>query len=110
MPKHSNIGGGRHYAVAAFALILTLFAGACAESAWSPSSQADSENRLATSISPGGATATVGLRIYLSDVVVRARFVSGGDGNFSFRAIEYLKGSGSSDFEVIDERAGGNPK
>ena len=85
-------------------------AGACAESAWSPSSQADSENRLATSISPGGATATLGLRIYLSDVVVRARFVSGGDGKFSFRAIEYLKGSGSSDFEVIDERAGGNPK
>ena len=110
MPNLSNIVGGRYLAVVAIALILTLIAGACAESAWSPSSQADSENRLATSINPGGATATLGLRIYLSDVVVRARFVSGGDGNFSFRAIEYLKGSGSSDFEVIDERAGGNPK
>ena len=110
MPNLSNIGGGRHYAVATIALILTLIAGACAESAWSPSSQADSEDRLATSIVPGGATATLGLRIYMSDVVVRARFVSGGDGKFSFRAIEYLKGSGSSDFEVIDERAGGNPK
>ena len=76
MAKLGRISGGRHYAVAAIALILTLIAGACAESAWSPSSQADSEDRFARTYPPGGATATLGLRIYLSDVVVRARFVS----------------------------------
>ena len=101
MPNLSNIGGGRHYAVATIALILTLIAGACAESAWSPSSQADSEDRFARTYPPGGATATLGLRIYLSDVVVRARIVAGGDGELRFSAIEYLKGSGSTDFVVV---------
>ena len=100
MAKLGRISGGRHYAVATIALILTLIAGACAESAWSPSSQAESENRLATSISPGGATAPVSMRIYLSDVVVWARLVGSTEGGLLFQAIEYLKGSGKSEFVV----------
>ena len=111
MPNLSNIGGGRHYAVATIRPDPDAHCGrVCRKRMESefPSGLRRSPGHLR--IVPGGATATLGLRIYMSDVVVRARFVSGGDGKFSFRAIEYLKGSGSSDFEVIDERAGGNPK
>ena len=48
----------------------------------------------------GAATASVAARIYYSDVVVRATLLSTSGGNLRFRAIEYLKGSGPSEFTV----------
>ena len=49
---------------------------------------------------PGGATATLNMRIYLSDTVVLARFLSSGNNELRFRALEYLKGAGSTEFAV----------
>ena len=55
----------------------------------------------------GAATAGVGERIYASDVVVVARLVSSTDGVLTFRAIEYLKGTGASQF-TVPASAGGD--
>ena len=48
----------------------------------------------------GAATASVAERIYASDVVVRASLLSTTEGSLRFRAVEYLKGSGPSEFTV----------
>ena len=45
-------------------------------------------------------TASVSKRIYDSDVVVRATLVSAAGGVLRFRAIEYLKGSGATEFTI----------
>ncbi len=50
---------------------------------------------------PGGtAVASLEERIYVSDVVVVARFLSASGDRLRFRAIEYLKGTGASEFTV----------
>jgi len=48
----------------------------------------------------GTATDSVEDRIFQSDVIVRATLVSTGDGHLRFRAVEYLKGSGATEFVV----------
>ena len=48
----------------------------------------------------GAATASVSERIYVSDVIVVARMVSDSNGVLTFRAIEYLKGTGPNSFTV----------
>ena len=48
----------------------------------------------------GAAVASVAERIYASDVVVRASLLSTTEGSLRFRAVEYLKGSGPSEFTV----------
>ena len=54
----------------------------------------------------GAATASIEERIWLSDVVVRANLQSSGAGLLTFRAVEYLKGTGPSTFTVSAETAG----
>ena len=54
----------------------------------------------------GAAVASIEERIFFSDVVVRAAFVSAGNGTLSFRAVEYLKGSGGPTFSVRADTAG----
>ena len=56
----------------------------------------------------GAAVASVAERIYASDVVVRASLVSASDGSLHFRAVEYLKGSGPSEFTVSASTANRN--
>ena len=48
----------------------------------------------------GAGTASVEERVYYSDVVVRASLQSAADGQLRFKAIEYLKGTGSAQFVV----------
>ena len=48
----------------------------------------------------GAAIATVGQRVYAADVVVRASLLSTSQRSLRFRAVEYLKGSGLSEFTV----------
>ena len=48
----------------------------------------------------GKATASIEERIFLSDVVVKARLTSASDGNLRFNAIQYLKGTGPTRFIV----------
>ena len=57
----------------------------------------------------GAATASVEERIYLSDVVVVAQLVSDSDGVLTFRALEYLKGTGPNRF-TLPSSAGRNTK
>ena len=54
----------------------------------------------------GKATASLEERIFLSDVVVKARLTSAGSGTLDFRAIEYLKGTGPTKFKVQAETEG----
>ena len=56
----------------------------------------------------GAATASVAERIYASDVVVRASLLSTSEGSLRFRAVEYLKGSGPSEFTVSASTANRN--
>ena len=56
----------------------------------------------------GSAPSSVDERIYYSDVVVRASFVSASNDILTFRAIEYLKGSGPTDFTVQAATVGRN--
>ena len=48
----------------------------------------------------GAAVATLEERVYLSDVVVKARFVSAESGVLRFNALEYVKGTGPTKFSV----------
>ena len=48
----------------------------------------------------GKAVASIEERLFLADVVVRARFASASNGTISFRAVEYLKGNGRPTFSV----------
>ena len=50
----------------------------------------------------GKAVASIAERLYLADVVVRARFVSASDGTINFRAVEYLKGTVDPTFSVVE--------
>ena len=54
----------------------------------------------------GKAVASLEERIYLADVVVKARLTSAGEDVFNFRAIEYLKGTGPAKFSVKAETDG----
>ena len=54
----------------------------------------------------GAATASIEERIWLSDVVVRANLQSSAAGLLTFRAVEYLKGTGFSMFTVSAETDG----
>ena len=54
----------------------------------------------------GAATASFQERIWLSDVVVRANLQSAATGLLTFRAVEYLKGTGPSTFTVSAETDG----
>ena len=54
----------------------------------------------------GKAVASIEERIYLSDVVVKARLVSAGEDVLNFRSIEYLKGTGPAKFSVRAETEG----
>ena len=54
----------------------------------------------------GKAVASVEERIYLSDVVVRARLVSSGNNVLNFRVVQYLKGSGPDRFSVQAKTVG----
>ena len=56
----------------------------------------------------GKATASVEERIFLSDVVVKARLASAGDGTLRFNAIQYLKGTGPTRFSVKASTEGRN--
>ena len=56
----------------------------------------------------GAATASVEERVYQADIVVRARFVSAASTTLMFRAIQYLKGTGKTNFSVEAETAGRN--
>ncbi len=53
----------------------------------------------------GAAVASLAERIYLSDVVVHVSLVSKTADSFTFRALEYLKGSGSTQFTVSADAA-----
>ena len=55
---------------------------------------------------PGAATALVEERILVSDVVVKARLSSAGEGILNFRALQYLKGTGPQQFSVSAETEG----
>ena len=48
----------------------------------------------------GAATATLEERVYLADVVVKARFVTAASGVLRFNALEYVKGTGPKKFSV----------
>lgn len=48
----------------------------------------------------GAATASLEKRIYSADIIVRASLLSVSNGKLRFKAIEYLKGSGFTDFVV----------
>ena len=54
----------------------------------------------------GKAVASVEERVFLSDAVVKARFVSAGSDLLRFHAVEYLKGTGPTKFSVKAETAG----
>ncbi len=54
----------------------------------------------------GAATASIEERIWLSDVVVRANLQSAAAGSLTFRAVEYLKGTGPSTFTVSADTDG----
>ena len=54
----------------------------------------------------GTATASLEERIYIADVIVRARLESASDGALNFRSIQYLKGSGPKSFTVKADTAG----
>ena len=54
----------------------------------------------------GKATASIEERVYLSDVVVRARFVSAASTTLTFRATDYMKGTGPDNFSVKAITAG----
>ena len=54
----------------------------------------------------GAATASIEERIWLSDVVVRANLQSAAAGLLTFRAVEYVKGTGFSMFTVSAETDG----
>ena len=54
----------------------------------------------------GAATASIEERIWLSDVVVRANLQSAAAGLLTFRAVEYLKGTGPSTFKVSADTDG----
>ncbi len=56
----------------------------------------------------GAATASVAERIYASDVVVRATLLSASDDLLRFRAVEYLRGSGATEFTVSATTANRN--
>ena len=49
----------------------------------------------------GAAVASVEERIFHSDVIVRASLTASTHGALTFRAIEYLKGTGSNEFTVV---------
>ena len=53
----------------------------------------------------GAAVASVEERIYLADVIVRARLVSSVDNLLTFTAMEYLKGTGPTTFTVSADTA-----
>ena len=91
----------RRVRLAALALSLLILVAGCAEDARRPASNPDLELRFAHTYPVGGATAPVSKRIYLSDVVVWARLVESTPDRLRFHAIEYLKGSGESEFVVI---------
>ena len=54
----------------------------------------------------GAATASIEERIHASDVIVRASFLSAADGQLRFKAIEYLKGTGATEFSIHASTAG----
>ena len=54
----------------------------------------------------GKATASLEERIFLSEVVVKARLTSAESGTLNFRAFEYLKGTGPTKFKVQAETVG----
>ena len=56
----------------------------------------------------GAAVASLAERIYASDVVVRATLFSAADGQITFNALEYLKGTGPSRFTIGANTAGRN--
>ena len=56
----------------------------------------------------GAASASVAQRIHVSDVVVRASLLSTSEGSLRFRAVEYLKGSGPTEFTVSASTANRN--
>ena len=66
------------------------------------------ESGIVAELELGAATATVGQRIYASDVVVRVSLLSTSEGSLRFRAVEYLKGSGPSEFMVNASTANRN--
>ena len=51
----------------------------------------------------GAATASLEERILYSDVVVRARLLNASNGELNFRALEYLKGTGPTDFSLTGD-------
>ncbi len=53
----------------------------------------------------GTATASIEERIYASDIVVRAMLTSAGNDVLNFRAIEYLRGTGPTNFTVTADTA-----
>ena len=85
------------------ASVLTAVVVACGQKS-EPPSDADSTPVILNSqnLRPyrGAAVASVEERIFMSDVVVRARFVSVGSDVLHFQSIEYLKGAGPSAFTV----------
>ena len=58
----------------------------------------------------GAGTPSIEERIYLADVVVRARLQSSASSTLTFQAIEYLKGSGAGTFVVNITPGGRNPQ
>ena len=65
--------------------------------------------RVQTSLPPphyGAGTASVEERVYYSDVVVRASLQSATDEQLRFRATEYLKGTGPTEFVVTASTVG----
>ena len=56
----------------------------------------------------GAGTPSVDERIYESDVIVKASLLSAADGLLRFRAIEYLKGAGASEFIIQTSTIGRN--
>ena len=54
----------------------------------------------------GAAVASLEQRVHDADVVVRAALLSTGDGTLTFRAVEYLKGTGSQEFTINADTAG----
>ena len=54
----------------------------------------------------GAATASIEERSFLADTIVKARFVSAGDGVLRFQSIQYLKGTGPTKFSVKAETEG----
>ncbi len=54
----------------------------------------------------GASVASLKQRIHDADVVVRATLLSTGDGTLTFRAVEYLKGTGSQEFTINADTTG----